>query len=256
MERPFEELFIVVVASAFFLLMAIGVIVLFQIYSRRQLKILLERKELESKFQEELLMTRIESQEYTMDHISKELHDNIGQLLSSCKLLIGISRRAMPESMDTMVEADETLAQAIQELRAISKSLNKEWLSKFDLIENLKAEVNRINTLGAFNASAVYPNQIRLQIEKQLILFRVIQESMQNAIKHGNCTQLSITIKEDSNGLVISIADNGNGFNPEDSNKHGVGIINIKQRVTMLAGTVKWSSSAEAGTTIIIKLPI
>jgi len=254
MERPLEELFIVVAASAFFLLMAVGIIVLFQIYARRQLKMKLEKQELESRFQAELLKTKIEAQEQTMDHISKELHDNIGQLLSSSKLLIGITKRSLQLPMQSLHDAEETLALGIKELRALSKSLNKEWLAKFNMIENLVAEVSRINSLGAFQASATYPSQIQFSIEKQLILFRVIQESMQNAIKHGNCTQLAIALEDTGTGLRVTIVDNGNGFDPEDSSRHGVGIINIKQRVAMLGGKVHWSSN-EAGTSVFIELP-
>ncbi len=216
---------------------------------------LLEKQELENKFQKELLQTRIEAQEQTMDHLSKEMHDNIGQLMSSAKLFIGISKRTLPNCMETLMEADQTLGYAIQELRALSKSLNKEWLAQFNLIENLSREVNRINASKEFIISLNHPTEINMSVERQLILFRIIQESLQNAIKHGNASYISINLEAINNLLNITIQDNGQGFEAEDSSKHGVGIINIKQRVAILNGTVSWQS-AIGQTTVFIKLPL
>ena len=255
MEQSLEEVFIVVAASAFFLLMAIGVLVLFQVYAKRQLKMRLEKQEMESRFQAEILKARIEEQEKTMDHISKELHDNIGQLLSSSKFLVGLSKRTLPNSTETLVEADHTLGIAINELRALSKSFNKEWLAQFSLIENLQNEINRINASKEFVASLKHPEELYLSVDKQLILFRIIQECLQNAIKHAVANHFDIVIDDLQTSLAIFINDNGIGFNPEDSSKHGIGITNIKHRVSILSGVVEWRSQ-QGGTTVYIKIPV
>jgi signal transduction histidine kinase len=255
MEQSLEEVFIVVAASAFFLLMAIGVVVLFQVYAKRQLKMRLEKQEMESRFQAEILKARIEEQEKTMDHISKELHDNIGQLLSSSKFLVGLSKRTLPNSAETLVEADHTLGIAINELRALSKSFNKEWLAQFSLIENLQNEINRINASKEFVASLKHPEELYLSVDKQLILFRIIQECLQNAIKHAVATHFDIVIDDLQTSLAIFINDNGIGFDPELSSKHGIGITNIKHRVSILSGVVEWRSQ-QGGTTVYIKIPV
>ena len=105
---------------------------------------------MENAFQQELLQTQLETQESTFYQISQELHDNIGQLLSSTKLLIGITKMCIAQNdftnvPDTISTAEQTLSKAIQDLRSLSKSLNKEWLHQFNLVENLEEEIKRIN---------------------------------------------------------------------------------------------------------------
>ncbi len=215
----------------------------------------LEKQEMENRFQAEILKTKIEAQEQTMDHISRELHDNIGQLLSSSKFLVGLSKRTLPNSVETLVEADHTLGLAIKELRALSKSFNKEWLAQFSLIENLQNEINRINASNEFVASLRHPEELYLSVDKQLILFRITQECLQNAIKHAAATHFDIVINDLQTALAIFIKDNGIGFNPENTSKHGIGIINIKHRVAVLSGVVEWRSQQD-GTTVYIKIPV
>src|ERR1044072_6711972 len=96
-------------------------------------------------FKEELLLAQLETQEYSFNQISQELHDNIGQLLSSTKLLLNIATMKMENVPDTIKTAEQTVGKAIQDLRSLSKSLDKEWLHQFNFIENLEAEKNRIN---------------------------------------------------------------------------------------------------------------
>src|SRR6478736_8722160 len=129
-----QEITIIVVGSIFFLLVAVGIILLFLIYQKKQLQFILEKQELSNHFQKELLTTRIEAQEDTLHQLSRELHDNIGQLLSSSKLLIGVTRRALTNPMEELKLAEETVAKALTELRAMSKSLNKDWLERFNFI--------------------------------------------------------------------------------------------------------------------------
>ena len=100
---------------------------------------------MENQFRQELLKSQLETQEYSFNQISQELHDNIGQLLSSTKLLLGIAAMELKEVPDPLKTAEQTVGKAIQDLRALSKSLSKEWLHQFNLVQNLEAEKERIN---------------------------------------------------------------------------------------------------------------
>ena len=248
-----QEITVVLIASAFFLIVAVGIVMLFLVYQKRQLKSLLEKEELSNQFQKELLNTKLEAQEETLNHIGRELHDNIGQLLSSSKLLIGAANRSASTASETLEIADKTLSQAIAELRALSKSLNNNWLEKFDIIENLHTEVNRINSTH-IKVTFDHPSAIKMPVDRQIMLFRMVQETFQNSIKHGRASNISIKANQNEQTLSISVEDNGKGFNLEEI-KMGVGMINIQNRAQLLGGSAQWQSS-EKGTLVLIQLPI
>ena len=131
--------------AAIFSILVCFIIIFIFLYQNRHHRYLREKLELENRFKQEILRTQLETQEDTFHQVGEELHDNIGQLLSSTRMLIGISERSMESVPDTLHTANETLGKAIQDLRMLSKSLNKEWLHQFNLLDNLRAEVERVN---------------------------------------------------------------------------------------------------------------
>ena len=237
------------VASAFLLL--VGLAVLFLLYQKKQLQFIIEKRELSNQFQKELLKTKMETQEETLSHVSKELHDNIGQLLSSSKLLIASVDSSSPSK--TLKVADKTLAKAITELRTLSKSLTTDWLKKFNLIENLKAEIARIDRIHHLQISFTHPDRILIPSEKQIILFRMIQQILQNAIKQVGSPTISIYIEQTEELISVEVQDNGKGFN-EIETKPDTCIINIRHRSQVLGGTAQWKTN-EKGTIVCIQLP-
>ncbi len=250
-----QEVTIIVIGSAFFLLVAVGIIILILIYQKRQLRYILEKANLQSQFQNELMKTRLESREETLNLLSTELHDNIGQLLSSSKILIGTAERMIDKPSEQLHMAGETISKAIRELRAISKSLNTEWLEKFSLIENLQAESDRITTSKEINVTLQHPPVIEMPMDRQMMLFRIVQEALQNTIKHGEASRISIVAEQKENMLKVSIADDGKGFDANDETIQGVGILNIKHRTRLMSGAVQWNSTKD-GTSVIIQLPL
>jgi signal transduction histidine kinase len=249
-----QEITIILVGSSFFLLVAVGIIVLLLIYQKRQLQFILEKQELSNQFQKELLTTRLEAQEETLNQLSREMHDNVGQLLSSAKLLIGVTRRALVVPMEELQLAEETVSKAITELRSMSKSLNKDWLEKFNFIENLTAEADRINATKEFEMTIHHPEEVNLPSEHQLVLFRIVQEAFQNSLKHGKANQIKIAVVQNEGEVHVVIEDNGKGFNVADPSLLGVGMINIKNRAHMLGGSAQWQSSG-SGTSVMVQIP-
>jgi signal transduction histidine kinase len=250
-----QDLIIVIVAIVATLIF-LGMIFLFLIvyYKGKKRKVQLEKEQMQQSFSQQLLQSQIETQEETMSILGKELHDNVGQLLSSTKMLIGITERSLDNPPATLLTANETLSKAIHELRSLSKSLNKEWLEQFNFIENIKAEATRINSSGMVTLQFTHPTALPLKADEQLILFRIVQEAIQNALKHAKASHISIDITEQHQVLHLNIADNGQGFTMEQP-KQGLGIINIRHRTSLLGGTANWTSNSK-GTTIAIQLPI
>jgi two-component system, NarL family, sensor kinase len=249
-----QEVTLIVIGSFFFLLVAIGIIILVLVYQKKQLRFIYEKRQLKNQFQEELLKSRLEAQEETLTNLSREIHDNIGQLVSSAKMLVGVASRKLPDVGDTLHQADQSLSQAMNELRAISKSLSTEWLEQFNFYENLQNEAGRVSTSGEITIHVSHEGAIALSKERQLILFRMVQESIQNAIKHSRASNIYIKANPKEDNLVISIEDNGDGFDVNDSNKQGIGMNNIKHRAALIGGEVQWRSDNK-GTKVSIIIP-
>ena len=250
-----ENISIILGASVLLLLISLFIVLMVMAYLKRNLKHFKEKESMEAAFSNQLLQSQLETREETLNHLSNEIHDNIGQLLNSTKLLIGLSQRSLKDPHDTLVLADETLAKAIQELRSLSKSLNKEWLQQFNFIENLETEIARINATKSLHIELLRPAYISLKKDTQIILFRITQEVLQNSIKHAFAKKIDIKINEVNQLLTVLISDNGTGFD-ESSTSQSVGILNIKKRTGLLGGTVHWRSSINIGTSVTIQLPI
>ena len=247
---------LIIGGAAIFSVLVFFIIMFIVLYQRRYYKFLREKQNLQNSFQSEILKTQLETQEETFYQIGEEIHDNIGQLLSSTKMLLGITERSLPSIPDPFKTAQETLGKAIIELRALSKSLNKEWLHQFNLIQNLETEIERINSAHMMQVQLYTTVKILpLAPESQVMLLRIIQEAMHNGLKHANAKNMRITI--DLNSLIlVSVADDGSGFQPGDNEYQGVGIINMKHRTILLGGNIEWKARQERGTEVRIFLPI
>ncbi len=243
-----------IVVTLLFLLLSCIIILLILIYQKRRQQYMLEMATLKQTYEQALLQSQIEVQEATFSTLSKELHDNIGQLLSTAKMLLGITEINLTNPPDTLITANATVGKAINELRSLSKSLSKEWLEQFDLIENLTTEVNRINSADVVKLHLLHPDKLSLEADKQIILFRIIQEAIQNAIKHAYAKNIYIDISQQEGLLATAIKDDGNGFD-EAGISDGVGIINMKHRAKLLGGSVQWQSSNK-GSIVLITLPV
>ncbi len=250
-----ENITIILGASLLLLLITLFIVMLVIAYLRRDLKHLKEKESMEADFEKQLLQSQLETQEETLNQLSTEIHDNVGQLLNSTKLLIGITQRTLSEYPDTLTLADETLGKAIHEIRSLSKSLNREWLAQFNFIENLEGEITRINAAKALQIQLSRPDTLSLKPNHQIILFRIVQEILQNALKHSGARHVNILIKEEGLQLSIAVTDDGKGFD-EATVQKSVGILNIKHRSHLLGGNALWQSAIGNGTRVTIQLPV
>jgi signal transduction histidine kinase len=252
------EIVLTTITGTILFIMLISFCVAFLItYQKRKKDYQREKQLMQSQFKQELLQSQLETQEHSFNQISLELHDNIGQLLSSTKLLLGIATMEMQTLPDTLKTAEQTLAKAIVDLRALSKSLNSEWLHRFNLVENLAAEKDRINAARNIEVQLISEHEkLPLEPGAQVMLFRVVQEALQNSIKHSFANHIIIQIKQISNYFELCIKDDGSGFDIESAKKESLGLRNMEYRTQLLGGTIEWKPNRERGTLIVIKLPI
>jgi signal transduction histidine kinase len=252
--KPLENIELIVIGiTAIFLIGAAFLLIYVNLYNEKKKKHILEKQKMQHDFTNQLLQSQIETQEETFSALSKELHDNIGQLLNSTKLLIGVTQRTLAEPPDTLRIAGETVGTAIQELRALSKSLSKEWLQQFDFMQNLENEGKRINAADSMRIHFVPEKSIPFKRDEQIILFRIVQEALQNTIKHAKAKNVYIDISRTGDVFTIGIRDDGKGFQQGSSN--GVGMMNMQQRTKLLGGTIAWQATGN-GTNVLIELPL
>lgn len=244
----------IVATCAISILVAFSITYL-RIFMRKRKEHREEINEFKKQFETQLLQSRIEVQEQTFQQIGKDLHDNLGQLLSTSRMLLGLTERSMQNPPDTLLTANATLGQAISELRAMSKSLDKEWLQQFNFSENLSTEVARINNAGAIHVSLSNSMYVPLRPDEQIILYRIVQEAIQNALKHSSAKNISIVMAQENNRFLIKVQDDGNGFT-STGQPNGMGLINMKHRTALLGGTVTWNQALIKGTIVEISLPV
>jgi signal transduction histidine kinase len=245
------------IITCVFLIAGLFLLLYVRLYNERKKRHTEEKQNLEREFHQQLLQSQIEVQEATYATLGKELHDNIGQLLSTAKIMLGITERKLTVVPDTLVTASQTVSKAIQEIRSLAKILSVEWLQQFSFSENLATEVHRINSAELVKVSLTNEEpDLPLKPEEQIILFRIVQEGLQNAIRHGAATDIQIQLVQKYNQLQLSLRDNGTGFKKEAGKPAGTGLMNMQHRTQLLGGSIEWKPNPDGGTLVYIVLPV
>jgi signal transduction histidine kinase len=217
---------------------------------------LIESKEKEDALTRQKSQALIEGQERERERISRDLHDGIGQLLTALRLQIGLI-----ENMDESKrhELISILDDTIIEVRRISNNSMPSVLIDFGLEAGLKHLIDYINKLTPnVNIQLFYINDAKEHkspYEIRINLYRIAQEAINNALKYANATEISVSVFRDDTSIRMQIMDNGIGIKNEDIGK-GKGIINMKERATMLNGVFQIESSSTEGTSLNIEIPV
>jgi PAS domain S-box-containing protein len=208
--------------------------------------------------QQELIKeTTIQVQEKERDELGKELHDNINQILASTKLYLEMARNGNEQVMFQAIEKSyENVNLAIAEIRHLSKQLVAPSLDAnlVDAVRNLSEEIQAITPITFSLITANFEEHL-LNDNIRLMLYRIIQEQINNVLKHAAANNVIVTL-ETAHGIVyLIIADNGIGFNTANKSK-GIGLKNIENRVTFYDGVVNIISQPGKGTRLEISVPI
>lgn len=259
MDKLSQEVGIIVIASFFLLLVAAGIITLVMVYRRKQVEYIHEQTRMKAAFENELLGAQLEMQEQTMKHIAQEIHDNIGGTLTLAKLNLNTIRTEQPNaSVEKISNAKELVTKAIGDLRILSKTLHGEAVLSAGIINAIEMELKLIDKAASFTTSlSVSGTPVSIDQQKELILFRTVQEALNNAIKHSGATQIDVHLDYRNNNLKVSVIDNGNGLDVaaiEKDPKRGSGLRNMKNRTNLIGG--EFLIDGSSGTKIQISLPI
>jgi signal transduction histidine kinase len=210
-------------------------------------------------FEKELLEAQLDMQEQTMKHIAQEIHDNIGGTLTLAKLNLNTIRSEQTNSSQEKIgNAKELVTKAISDLRTLSKTLHGEAVLSAGIARAIEMELKLVDKASVFETSLfVSGTPSPIDQQKELILFRTVQEALNNAIKHSGATQIHVHLDYRNETLLISIQDNGNGLDLaaiEKDPEKGSGLRNMKNRTNMIGG--EFFIDGNSGTKIQISLPI
>ena len=214
-------------------------------------------------YEREILQSQIEIQNHTLKQIGQELHDHIGQLLSLAMLQLNILDDEMDGSQHhpALNEVQQVIGTIIQDVRTLSKSLDSDTIQRFGLCDSLTMELDRIQRMGRFQTQlTVQGTPYSLDPQVETVLFRMAQESLNNAIKHSAAKTLSVLIDYESQQFTLTIADDGRGFSVAETsqrviNESGSGLRNLQQRAILLGGVCEVDSQSGRGTKVHIRLP-
>lgn len=263
MQPQESRILLIIILGTLMLALSSAFIILFILHFRHKQRMNLREKEvIKTQYEQELLQSQIEVQNQTLQYIGGEIHDNIGQLLSVVRLNINVLEEAslpVPYQRYATV-ASNLLEKAISELRSLSKSLNSDFIRDFGLKESLIFELERIESTGRLKTFFHEEgDSFSFGPEAEIILFRICQEVINNAIKHAAANQIQVSVLYDTDALRIRITDDGTGFDQEiiqdnSLRQSGSGLRNIRRKIGLLGGDCTIHSAVGKGTTFEIWL--
>ncbi|MBE2230902.1 MAG: hypothetical protein IAE96_09680 [Chitinophagaceae bacterium] len=216
-------------------------------------------KQTQTDYEKNLIQTQLEIQEQTFQHISREIHDHINLSLTLAKLQLNTFDWNEKEKSAVKLDSSiSLLTNSIAELSDISRSLNADLIGQQGLLKALEEEMQRIRQTELFTVKfEVTGTPFYLDSNKELIIFRIIQEAFNNIIKHSRAGETSLELRYQPARLMILVSDNGRGFTCQAGAESGkAGLRNMETRIRILNGQMQISSNPEQGTCLCFTIPI
>jgi signal transduction histidine kinase len=234
------------------------------LYRKRQVVYLKDLERIKSDYEKSLLRAQLEIQEQAFQAISRDIHDNINLSLTLAKLNLNTMKLDNPAAMEaTILTTIELLSKSIDDLTHISRSMNPDVITDQGLITAVSQEIEKLKKLHWYTIEfEVTGSPLFMDAQKELFIFRIIQESFNNILKHSQAKNIKLRLHyEIQNNLHIKITDDGVGFLREPGSDQksvtpGAGLRNMKRRAELLSGSCSVESQPGKGTNIHIKIPI
>jgi signal transduction histidine kinase len=249
----------IIAGSLLFFLLCVFIVAFSALYARRKQQYKVESQKLRSEFAETLLRSQLEIKEQTLQNISYELHDNLGQIASIIKINLNTLRLEDIEKAEQKIEdTKELVRQLITDLKVLSVSLSSDRVAQLGILRCLEGEAERLNRIGQFETTLQHDGNVpALDVNTSTILFRMTQEILNNIVKHSGAKHITISLLASGNLLTLVCADDGVGFNKEEKIKSGgSGLINLHSRAKLIHARLTLLSAPQQGTKISIELPL
>jgi PAS domain S-box-containing protein len=217
-----------------------------------------EFKQQELQKQKQLMQATIDGQERERSEISRELHDNISQHLTTTRIYLEVAKDKVEGPLfDMLTQAHKGLMYISNEIRRLSQSLAPPELRYIGLVESIRDLCDLLKNLHAFSIKFEHHafNEDRIPDTMKLMLFRIIQEQVNNIIRHAHANNIIVTLEADASELRLFIADDGKGYDPQLIKK-GLGLTNIINRVELFDGNAEIITSPGNGCFLQVRVPL
>lgn len=251
-----ELIIFIFLINIILLIFIVGVVAFIFQYRKRKIEHDKELIKINEQHVKDLLSSQIEVQQQTMVDIGKEIHDNLGQKLT----LASIYLQQIPYKIEggSLIQQTEEvnglLNEILRDLRQLSQSLVSPEFYESDLLVLLKKEVERVNGMTPVQIlMQTTESSLKLNMVQRNAIFRIIQEFVQNCLKHSRCNKIDLNITKNEKLLRFEVSDNGIGFEKEKG-LPGIGLTNMKRRAIELGASYDLESQPGKGTKIILQL--
>ncbi|MEZ4903408.1 MAG: histidine kinase [Spirosomataceae bacterium] len=254
------DLYLAIFGGSFVMLLLVGCVVGFIVlYQKRLFRQELMFKKMELKYQQELINSTLEGMESERKRLSRDLHDEIGAALSTMRLLVGQMPAESRTSPDIVLLTDKYKAlidNTIDNVRRISNDLLPNGLEEFGLSYAIEGLCEKSLELTDADINWSIEDIPEASSQLNLMIYRIIQELLNNTIKYAEATQIDILITKGEHQLLLHYTDNGKGFDYEDAyKKKSLGLKNIETRIRMFDGTLVFNTRPNEGISVKATIP-
>lgn len=251
---------VIIISTTISILLVLFIFLIATEGQRKKALHLKEKQLLQSQHQQELLQTQLEIQEQTLKTISEEIHDNISQLMGLAKLNINnLLVTLPPDALGARAKAEaakESVSKAINDIRQLARILHGDKIGETGLEQAIAAQLNVIQNSGSFTTQlSVSGNPYSLQPKKEMVLFRMVQEILNNAVKHSQGKNINVSLSYGADNFVVTVSDDGQGYDT-GTQATGIGFTSLRNRAALIQAQVVVDAAMGKGTTVSISLPM
>lgn len=254
-----DDAFVLVMGTLAMVLVVLVVILFAFLFQRKLLNKQKAFREIETLLQQQEMKSAyaiLEAQEQERKRIAEDLHDRLGSRLAAVKLHFHAFKKNEDGNTGFFSKGSELLDGAVDEVREISHNMLSGVLSKFGLVAALEDLCNTLESSKQLSVSLhAHHLDARLDMQIELNIYRIIQELVSNILKHSGATEIIIQLNRYESELIVTVEDNGAGFDNAIQRKRGIGLQNIDSRVQSLKGRWHIDSGKGQGTIVTIEIP-
>jgi len=252
-----EVILILITSTVLILLLGTIVVIALLIQKKRKMQYQKQLSDMQVHYESTLLQTKLKIMEETFGAISQNLHDNIGSNISTAMLLLYRDEHITETEYEiNRQESLGILDKVVDDLKNISHSLNPDYLEKIGLNEAIKHRIDQLSKTKKYKIDFQFNEAPRrLNRQKQLILYYVFQEAINNINTHASAGIITLRLMYDTAKMLLQVRDDGKGIDPGKHHTHGAGLMNMKNHAEIIGGTLTIKSENRKGTHISLTVP-
>jgi two-component system NarL family sensor kinase len=256
-----DFIFTVIASSSGLAVLSVLVVNLLLVGRNRRLKHQAQVLEMKSNYEKELMKTQVEVAENTLNDIARDLHDDVGQMLTFSIIQLNNLKETTDASLENKImEVRASVQNTLQSVRGISKTLSSDYISSFGIYESLQRLFERLNKQGIIKSTLHFSSTILFRSRSnELFAFRIIQELVNNTVKHAEATKIILKVSEEDNSIRLEYQDNGKGIPKgllkQDQLKNSLGFTNIYKRAELMKGNLEFRTDSGEGFYLQLRFP-